>query len=156
MVTVGTTPIGLTRGGSIFTVEREIRPIEADGDKGPVMGREVIDREVPKLAVNALELFSSTDMTKYYPGLVVDTTDPAKPFVTSSLEIKTTDYNDVKWEGKTKSGKKIIITVMNAANSKTSNGNSKIKTRLFHSWFSGHYTEEAPDTAPWKKEYPTT
>ena len=72
VVTIGTTPIGLTRGGSIFLVEREIRPIGADGDMGPVVGREVIDREVPKLTVNALELFSSTDMKKYYPGLKVD------------------------------------------------------------------------------------
>ena len=39
VVSVGLTPIGLTRGGSVFTVEREYRNIEADGDKGPVKGR---------------------------------------------------------------------------------------------------------------------
>ena len=43
VVTIGTTPIGLTRGGSIFLVEREIRPIAADGDMGPVVGREVME-----------------------------------------------------------------------------------------------------------------
>ena len=66
-VSVGGTPIGLTRGGSSFVVEREYREIEADGDKGPVMGRIVIDREVVKLTVNALELFTAANMSKYYP-----------------------------------------------------------------------------------------
>jgi len=157
-VKIGTTPIGLTRGGSAFLVEREIRPIEADGDKGPVKGREVIDREVPKLTVNALELFSATDMTKYYPALAVDsTTDPTKPKVTSTLTIADTDYNDVTWEGYTKSGKKIIITVMNATNLENIEWNFEDKNETVPQLiFTGHYTEEAPNTAPWKKEYPTT
>lgn len=157
-VTIGTTPIGLTRGGSAFLVEREIRPIEADGDKGPVKGREVIDREVPKLTVNALELFSATDMTKFYPALAVDsTTDPTKPTITSTLTISDTDYNDVKWEGYTKSGKKIIITVMNATNLENIEWNFEDKNETVPQLvFTGHYTEEAPDTPPWKKEYPTT
>lgn len=69
VVTVGSTPIGLTRGGSEFAVEREIRKIEADGDRGPVKGRIVVDTETAKLTINALELFNATDMTKYYPAL---------------------------------------------------------------------------------------
>jgi hypothetical protein len=157
VVTIGTTPIGLTRGGSIFNVEREIRPIAADGDMGPVVGREVIDREVPKLTVNALEMFSSTDMKKYYPGLKVDVTDPAKPTVTSTLKIDPTDYNDVKWEGVTKGGKKVIITVMNATNLENIEWKFEDKNETVPQLvFTGHYTDEAPTTAPWKKEYPTT
>lgn len=158
VVTIGTTPIGLTRGGSIFLVEREIRPIGADGDMGPVVGREVIDREVPKLTVNALELFSSTDMKKYYPGLKVDaTTDPAKPTITSTLKIDPTDYNDVKWEGVTKGGKKVVITVMNATNLENIEWKFEDKNETVPQLvFTGHYTEEAPNTSPWKKEYPTT
>lgn len=157
VVTIGTTPIGLTRGGSIFLVEREIRPIPADGDMGPVVGREVIDREVPKLTVNALELFSHVDMSKYYPGLKVDaTTDPTKPTVTSTLVIAPTDYNDVKWEGKRKDGKKIIITVMNATNLENIEWKFEDKNETVPQLvFTGHYTDEAPTTAPWKKEYPT-
>lgn len=157
VVTIGTTPIGLTRGGSIFLVEREIRPIEADGDRGPVVGREVIDREVPKLTVNALELFSSTDMKMYYPGLKVDVTDPTKPIVTSTLEIASTDYNDVKWEGVTKGGKKVVITVLNATNLENIEWKFEDKNETVPQLvFTGHYTEEAPNTSPWKKEYPTT
>jgi len=71
VVTVGSTPIGLTRGGSSFNVERKYRNIEADGDYGPVKGRTVIDSETGKLEVNALELFNATDMTKYYPAMSV-------------------------------------------------------------------------------------
>lgn len=157
VVTIGTTPVGLTRGGSIFNVEREIRPIAADGDMGPVVGREVIDREVPKLTVNALEMFSSTDMKKYYPGLKVDVTNPAKPTVTSTLKIDPTDYNDVKWEGVTKGGKKVIITVMNATNLENIEWKFEDKNETVPQLvFTGHYTDEAPTTAPWKKEYPTT
>ena len=156
VVTIGTTPIGLTRGGSIFLVEREIRPIHADGDMGPVVGREVIDREVPKLTVNALELFSSTDMKKYYPGLKLDVTDPKKPTITSTLKIDPTDYNDVKWEGVTKSGKKVVITVMNATNLENIEWKFEDKNETVPQLvFTGHYTDEAPTTAPWKKEYPT-
>jgi len=156
VVTIGTTPIGLTRGGSIFLVEREIRPIAADGDMGPVVGREVIDREVPKLTVNALELFSSTDMKKYYPGLKLDVTDPKKPTITSTLKIDPTDYNDVKWEGVTKGGKKVVITVMNATNLENIEWKFEDKNETVPQLvFTGHYTDEAPTTAPWKKEYPT-
>ena len=156
VVTIGTTPIGLTRGGSIFLVEREIRPIAADGDMGPVVGREVIDREVPKLTVNALEFFSSTDMKKYYPGLKLDVTDPKKPTITSTLKIDPTDYNDVKWEGVTKSGKKVVITVMNATNLENIEWKFEDKNETVPQLvFTGHYTDKAPTTAPWKKEYPT-
>ena len=156
VVTIGTTPIGLTRGGSIFLVEREIRPIAADGDMGPVVGREVIDREVPKLTVNALELFSSTDMKKYYPGLKLDVTVPTKPTITSTLKIDPTDYNDVKWEGVTKGGKKVVITVMNATNLENIEWKFEDKNETVPQLvFTGHYTDEAPTTAPWKKEYPT-
>ena len=90
VVSIGATPIGLTRGGSSFVVEREFREIKADGDKGPVAGRIVIDREVAKLTVNALEMFTAADMTKYYPGVSVTPSPaetPAKNTMTSTLTI---------------------------------------------------------------------
>jgi hypothetical protein len=45
VVSVGGYPLGLTRGGAVFAVEREFREVEADGDRGPVKGRIVIDTE---------------------------------------------------------------------------------------------------------------
>ena len=35
---IGEIPVGLTRGGGQFVVEKEFRNIEADGDRGPVKG----------------------------------------------------------------------------------------------------------------------
>ena len=116
IVTVGDTPIGLTRGGSAFSVEREIREIEADGDRGPVRGRLVIDREVAKLTVNALELFNADDMKKYYPGMEVAADSGSGSTMRSTLNIEEGDYNDVTWKGKTKDGKTVTITVENAIN----------------------------------------
>lgn len=116
-VTVGGTAIGLTRGGSAFVVEREIRPIEADGDKGPVVGRITIDTEVAKLTVNALELFTAANMTKYYPAMTLTTsttTDTLKS--TAGLVIAAGDHNDVVWTGKTIDGKAVTITVEDAIN----------------------------------------
>jgi hypothetical protein len=157
VVTVGTTPIGLTRGGSVFAVEREYRNIEADGDKGPVMGRIVIDSETAKLTVNALELFTATNMAKYYPGMNVtpDTGgSPAKHTMTSTLSIVSGDYNDVTWTGKTKDGKAVTITIENALNLGNLEWTLEDKNEVVPSLeFSATYDEAAKDTAPWKVEF---
>src|SRR5690554_7995799 len=84
-VSVGGYPIGLTRGGSVFSVEREYREIVADCDRGPVKGRVVIDTERAMLTVNALEPFSSDEVTRYWPGLDVDTAGSAYDEITGTL-----------------------------------------------------------------------
>ena len=71
---IGSTAIALTRGGGSFSIEREFRDIVADGDYGPVEGRVVIDREVAKLTVNALDMFTPADMEKYFAGTDATTT----------------------------------------------------------------------------------
>lgn len=116
-VTVGGTAIGLTRGGSSFVVERDYRQIEADGDKGPVIGRIKIDREVAKLTVNALELFTAANMTKYYPAMTLTTTTTADTLAsTAGLSIVAGDHADVVWTGATIDGKALTITVKSAIN----------------------------------------
>ena len=145
VVSVGVTPIGLTRGGSSFKIERVIRQIEADGDRGPVMGRIVIDSEVATLAVNALELFTSADMTKYYPGVSVTV-----GAMTGTLTIIAGDYSDITWTGKTKDGKSVIITIENALNMGnlewTLEDNNEVVPEIE---FTGTYDEAARDTPPW-------
>lgn len=145
VVTVGATPIGLTRGGSSFTVEREIRNIEADGDRGQVKGRIVIDTENAKLTVNALEPFTAEDMSKYYPG-IENTTGTT----TSTLQIVAGDYNDVVWTGKTKDGKSVTITVKDAINIDNLEWTMEDKNEVVPSLgFTASYDESSRDTAPW-------
>lgn len=145
VVTIGITPIGLTRGGSIFAVERGIRNIEADGDRGQVKGRVVIDTENAKLTVNALEMFTSADMEKYYPGLI-----ETLGTVTSDLKIKSGDYNDVKWMGKTNDGEPVTITVKNALNIGNIEWTLEDKNEVVPSLeFTASYEESARDTPPW-------
>lgn len=69
---IGTTAIGLTRGGGKFTVEREYREINADGDRGPVAGRIAMEGSRATLTMNVLEILTSMD--KLYSSIDVDTT----------------------------------------------------------------------------------
>lgn len=61
IVSIGGTDVALTRGGSQFTVEREFRNINADGDRGTVQGRVVIDAAEATLTLNALTFLTSMD-----------------------------------------------------------------------------------------------
>ena len=145
VVTVGATPIGLTRGGSSFMVERELREIEADGDRGPVKGRIVIDREVAKLTVNALELFTATDITMYYPGIDITTST-----MTGTLEIAVGDYNDVTWTGATKDGKSVTITITDALNMSNIEWTLEDKNEVVPSLeFTATYDEAKRNTPPY-------
>jgi len=149
VVSVGDTPIGLTRGGSVFLVEREYREIEADGDRGPVKGRIVIDREVAKLTVNALELFSADEMTKYYPAMNLATNK-----LTSTLKIVEGDYNDVTWTGKTKDGKALIIKIEDAINMGNIEWTLEDKNEVVPALeFTAAYDEATRDTPPWNVEF---
>lgn len=51
---VGETLIALTRGGGQYTEEQEIREINADGDRGKVMGRVTNESVRAKLKMNVL------------------------------------------------------------------------------------------------------
>lgn len=59
--------VALVRGGGQFTVEREFRDITADGDKGSVKDRIVIDAERAKLTMNVLTMLTS--IKTMYPAL---------------------------------------------------------------------------------------
>ena len=61
------TDVALVRGGGSFVVEREFRDITADGDKGSVKDRLVIDTERAKLSMNVLTMLTS--IKAMYPAL---------------------------------------------------------------------------------------
>lgn len=58
---VGGTAIALTRGGGSFNVEREFREINADGDRGPVEGRIVMEGSRATLTMNVLTVLTRVD-----------------------------------------------------------------------------------------------
>lgn len=64
------TDVALVRGGGAFKVEREFRDITADGDKGSVKDRVVIDAERAKLSMNVLTMLTS--IKAMYPALKED------------------------------------------------------------------------------------
>lgn len=63
--------VALCRGGGQFTIEREFRDIAADGDKGSVKDRVVIDTERAKLSMNVLTMLTS--IKSMYPALTETT-----------------------------------------------------------------------------------
>ena len=64
---VGGTAIALTRGGGAFNVEREYREINADGDRGAVKDRVVMESSRAKLSFGALTML--TKLTDLYTSI---------------------------------------------------------------------------------------
>ena len=69
VVSVGGVDIALTRGGSSLSIEREFREINADGDRGPVKDRVVMDGSRASLTLNALTFL--THMADFFPAVTV-------------------------------------------------------------------------------------
>lgn len=64
--------VALTRGGGSFNRELTTREIKADGDRGPVKGRIVIDEARCTLTMNVLQILTRFDSA--YAGVVAVTT----------------------------------------------------------------------------------
>lgn len=64
--------VALTRGGGSFSVERTFREINADGDRGAVEGRIVMDESRCTLTMNVLQILTRLD--DVYAGVVAATT----------------------------------------------------------------------------------
>ncbi len=84
--------IGATRGGSTFTVEREIREIEVDGAIGPTKDMRRRRRVVATIETNALEIFPN-NIERLIAGADVDETDPDYTVITGG-PVETGDYID--------------------------------------------------------------
>lgn len=66
---IDNTAIALTRGGGSFNVEREFREINADGDRGAVEGRIVMESSRPTLTMNTLQIM--TKLVDLYPAMAI-------------------------------------------------------------------------------------
>lgn len=150
------TNIALTRGGGQFTVEREYRQIEADGDYGPVKERIRKVRSVAKLVMNALELLPA-NLPTMYPA-TSNTNDAGPPIadtITGKADIETADYQDeVTWTGETKGGRSVVITLENAINLENIDLSMVDKEEIVAQiTYTATYLENARTTEPWNIVY---
>lgn len=153
---IGETPVGLTRGGGQFVVEKEYRNIEADGDRGPVKGRINQDKSTPKLTVNALEVITENIPKMYAAVKSTKALEGQKTIVTGKGKIEDSDYNDmVKWTGKTKGGRSVVIKLYNAINLENFDWSLADKDEVVAALtFTGCYLEDSPEVyEPWEIEY---
>lgn len=153
---IGETPVGLTRGGGQFVVEKEYRNIEADEDRGPVKGRINQDKSTPKLTVNALEVITENIPKMYAAVKSTKALEGQKTIVTGKGKIEDSDYNDmVKWTGKTKGGRSVVIKLYNAINLENFDWSLADKDEVVAALtFTGCYLEDSPEGyEPWEIEY---
>lgn len=148
--------IGLTRGGGTFSVEREYKIVEADGDYGPVKGRVRIDKSVAKLSFNTLEILSS-NLPKFYPGTDLDTTTVPGTATLTGKAIEDADYNaTVTFTGTTADGDAVIIELENAINLENIDWSLVDKDELVTNIvYTGTYLNTARSTEPWSIDYVT-
>lgn len=147
--------IAVTRGGGQFVVERAFKHIDADGDMGNVKGRNRKIRSVPMLTVNALELLPA-NLPKMYAATQITTVagSPAKDTLTGKADVEDSDYVTVKFTGKNKGGRSVIITLENAINLEGIDWSLEDKDEVVATvTYTGHYLETAKDIEPWKIEF---
>jgi hypothetical protein len=154
------TAIGLTKGGGVFSVEREYRQIEADGDYGPVKNRIRVVKEEAKLKIKQLEIVPA-NMDDYFPAMSACATagSTTSTFTSNSLttNITSSDYQWVQWVGYNKAGRQVLIALENAINLGGLGWDLIDKEEVVEELeFSATYLETARNTVPWKVFFTTT
>ena len=155
--------IALTRGGGSFTVERDYREIEADGDYGPVKDRIRLVRSVPKLNIKSLEWLAD-QFEVYHPSLSASLTAAITGGVTATVtgrglttNITTQDYNTVTWTGYTREHTSVFIQLDNAINLDNIDFSMVDKEEVLHEMtFTAAYASSTRNTEPWKIIYTST
>lgn len=147
---IGSANVGLTRGGGSFSVEREYRQIEADGDFGPVKGRIRKVRSTATLSFSALEL-SPENLLKFFPASrTTDSTTFLKYWAAQTID-STEDYHTISFVGKNQAGKQVKVTINNAINMGNLELNMTDKEELLAEvTFTATYTEEDREIEPWE------
>ena len=161
--TTTATAIALTRGGGTFTVEREYRNIEADGDYGPVKDRIRLIRSVAKLNIKSLEFLPNV-WEVYHPSISGTLTAALTGGVTATVtgrglttNVTTQDYNTVTWTGYTKARTSVFIQLDNAINLENIDFSMIDKEEILNDLtFTGAYAAATRNTEPWKIIYTST
>ena len=156
--------VGLTRGGGSFGIEQEIKDIEADGDYGPVKGRQKIIKRIPKIKLKRLQKVLA-DFTKMYPNMKTTTTTSYSGVTWSGtgnilngdvgIALADTDYHTVEFVGKTLEGKPVVLKIFNGmARDKIEWALTDKEEVIAEIEYTGHYTEGST-VQPWEIFYPT-
>lgn len=163
---IGGTAVGLTRGGGKFTVEKEYKDIEADGDYGSVKDRVYKIKEVPKLELSNLQNILS-NYSNYMTGMTSSTSVTSTTVngvtwgggtstysvLTPSINVLSGDYKTITFKGQDVDGKKIAINIYNAMNRENIEWEMKDKDEIVSkATYTGHYTE-ASTTPPYDIYY---
>ncbi len=161
--TTTATAIALSRGGGVFSVEREYRQIEADGDYGPVKDRIRVVRSVAKLNIKSLEWLADK-YQDYIPSISATVTATLTAGVTATItgrglttNITTQDYNIVTWTGYTRARTSVFIQLDNAINLENVNFAMVDKEEVLNDLtFTAAYNSSTRNTEPWKIIYTST
>jgi hypothetical protein len=149
------TAIALTRGGGKFTVKREFRQIEADGDYGPVKDRIRLVKEVATLMMKNLEIVASA-FASYYPMINLTSTTTVHTLSSRAFTavLSSTDYTFCQWAGYTKTGKAVAIVLNSAVNLEDIDWELQDKEEVINQLtYSGVYVETARNTSSWYVTY---
>ena len=149
------TAIALTRGGGKFTVKREMRQIEADGDYGPVKDRIRLVKEVATLMMKNLEIVASA-FASYFPMISLTSTTTLHTLTSRGFTstLTSTDYTYCQWAGYTKTGKAVVIVLNQAVNLEDIDWELQDKEEVINQLtYSAVYLETARNTAPWYVTY---
>ena len=100
-----------------------------------------------------------TEIEKLHTGIKVDTSSESGYTVLSGTgKLTETDYHTVTFEGETKDGREVVITVDNAINLENINWELKDKDQIIDTvTFEGTYDPEAEDAFDenWEVKYKT-
>lgn len=146
----GQAELGATRGGSTFTVERDIKEVAYDGAYGKTKGKRRKLTVNPMLVVNMLEL-NYTNIPQAYAGMTV-TDEGAYHKIIEDIDLVDGDYlTNVAFVGERMDGKAVIIIINNAL------GDGNVEWALTEkeevvaeTTFSGHYDCASPTVVPYE------
>jgi hypothetical protein len=154
--------LGATRGGSTFSIEQEIREMEVDGAKGPVVGSKRVIRSAPMIKANFVEMGPSL-LSLGIPGSSV-ADYPVAPGVkthdqiTRALQIAASDYNTniaIIGECTGSSTGYIECIISNPlANGNIELGFADNDESVLAVEFIGHFAVSDLNTEPWKINFP--
>jgi hypothetical protein len=152
--------LGATKGGNTFTIEQEIREMEADGARGPMKGARRIIRSVARCVANLVEITADNILVMLpgatkedYPSAEAKTHDK----ITRVRDIQDGDYiNNVALVGRISGADENFIGIVEnvlADGNISANAVDKDEAAV-EVQFTAHFDPAAMDEEPWEIRQP--